>query len=196
MPGDRPRIHWVSPLPPAETDIAHYTRRILPELAERADLTLWTDAETWDTGLESFCPVRHLDPQRIVLDPQRIVPGQMRPNGVRGDRPGTVFINIGNAWCFHAGLLALARRLPSVIILHDLALQEMFLDTIHNDLLARDTYLAAMHRWYGDNGKDAARNVLDGTQSATELGKRFPGFELAMENAPASNWRWRTPGRC
>src|SRR6056297_1587866 len=178
MPGDRPRIHWVSPLPPAETDIAHYTRRILPELAERADLTLWTDAETWDTGLESFCPVRHLDPQRIV-------PGQMRPNGVRGDRPGTVFINIGNAWCFHAGLLALARRLPSVIILHDLALQEMFLDTIHNDLLARDTYLAAMHRWYGDNGKDAARNVLDGTQSATELGKRFPGFELAMENAGA-----------
>jgi len=113
------------------------------------------------------------------------VPGQMRPNGVRGDRPGTVFINIGNAWCFHAGLLALARRLPSVIILHDLALQEMFLDTIHNDLLARDTYLAAMHRWYGDNGKDAARNVLDGTQSATELGKRFPGFELAMENAGA-----------
>src|SRR6056297_4120661 len=129
MSGDRPRIHWVSPLPPAETDIAHYTRRILPELAERADLTLWTDAESWDAGLDAICPVRHLNPQRIV-------PGQMRPNGARGDRPGTVFINIGNAWCFHAGLLALARRMPSVIVLHDLAVQEMVCDAVRNVLLA------------------------------------------------------------
>ena len=178
MPGDRPRIHWVSPLPPAETDIAHYTRRILPELAERADLTLWTDAETWDTGLESFCPVRHLDPQRIV-------PGQMRPNGARGDRPGTIFINIGNAWCFHAGLLALARRMPSVIVLHDLALQEMFCDAVRHGLLARDGYLASMRRWYGEDGRDAAQEVLEERQSAVDLGQRFPGFELTMENAAA-----------
>ncbi|WP_104019674.1 glycosyltransferase family protein [Roseovarius nitratireducens] len=178
MPGDRPRIHWVSPLPPAETDIAHYTLRILPELAERADLTLWTDAETWDAGLETFCPVRHLDPHRIV-------PGQMRPTGSHGDRPGTVFINIGNAWCFHAGLLALARRMPSVIVLHDLALQEMFCDAVHHGLLVRDSYLTSMQHWYGEDGWNAAQQVLGGTQSAVELGQRFPGFELTMENAAA-----------
>lgn len=178
MPDQRPRIHWVSPLPPAETDIAHYTRRILPELAERADLTLWTDAETWDAGLESVCPVRHLDPHRVL-------PGQMRPAGSHGDRPGTVFINIGNAWCFHAGLLALARRIPSVIVLHDLALQEMFCDAVHHGLLARDGYLASMRRWYGEDGWNAAQQVLRGRQSAVELGQRFPGFELTMENAAA-----------
>jgi len=178
MPGDRPRIHWVSPLPPAETDIAHYTRRILPELAARADLTLWTDAKSWDAGLETFCPVRHLDPRRIL-------PGQMRSSGSHGDRPGTLFINIGNAWRFHAGLLALARRMPSVIVLHDLAVQEMFCDAVHHGLLARYGYLAAMQRWYGEEGRDAAQDVLDGTQSAVDLGQRFPGFELAMENAAA-----------
>lgn len=176
MPEQRPRIHWVSPLPSAETDIAHYTQRILPELAERADLTLWTDAETWDSGLESFCPVRHLDPYRIV-------PGQMRTAGPRGDRPGTIFINIGNAWCFHAGLLALARRMPSVIVLHDLALQEMFCDAVHNGLLARDDYLAAMQHWYGEEGRNVAQD--EGRQSAMDLGQRFPGFELTMENAVA-----------
>jgi len=178
MSDDRPRIHWISPLPPAETDIAHYTRRILSELAERADLTLWTDAESWDAGLDAICPVRHLNPQRIV-------PGQMRPNGARGDRPGTVFINIGNAWCFHAGLLALARRMPSVIVLHDLAVQEMFCDAVRNGLLAREDYLASMQHWYGEEGRNAAQKVLEGRQSVVDLGQRFPGFELTMENAAA-----------
>src|SRR6056297_1227194 len=178
MSDDRPRIHWISPLPPAETDIAHYTRRILSELAERADLTLWTDAESWDAGLDAICPVRHLNPQRIV-------PGQMRPNGARGDRPGTVFINIGNAWCFHAGLLALARRMPSVIVLHDLAVQEMVCDAVRNGLLAREDYLASMQHWYGEEGRNAAQEVLGDRQSAVDLGQRFPGFELTMENAAA-----------
>ena len=55
MPDARPVIHWVSPLLPAETDIAHYTRRILPALCARADVTLWTDATTWDRELDRFC---------------------------------------------------------------------------------------------------------------------------------------------
>lgn len=178
MPDHRPRIHWVSPLLPAKTDIAHYTRRILPELAERADVTLWTEAETWDAELENFCPVRHLDVHRVL-------PGEMRSLGPGGDPPGTIFINVGNAWCFHAGLLTLARRLPSVIVLHDLALQEMFCDAVRHDLLACDTYLASMHRWYGEDGWNAAQQVLRGRQSAVELGQRFPGFELTIENAAA-----------
>lgn len=178
MPGDRPRIHWVSPLPPAETDIAHYTQRILPELAERADVTLWTVAETWDAALETVCPVRRLDPDLIL-------PGYMRLDVSDGDRPGTVFINIGNAWSFHAGLLALARRMPSVIVLHDLALQDMFRDAVRFNLLARDTYLTSMYRWYGEDGRNASRQLLDGTLTADELGQRCPGFELAVENAAA-----------
>lgn len=178
MPGDHPRIHWVSPLPPAETDIAHYTRRILPELAERADVILWTDATSWDPELERICRVRHMDPGTVL-------PETMRLHGEAGDRPGAVFINMGNSWVFHAGLLRLARRIPSVVVLHDLAIQEMCRDAIYNNLLSRKSYLGSMFRWYGEAGRTAARDALDGVSTAAELGQTYPGFEIAMDNAAA-----------
>ena len=178
MPEYRPRIHWVSPLPPAETDIAHYTSRILPDLAERADVTLWTDATTWDNELESFCQVR-------TMDPEKFLPRQMRSFDDSGDRSGTVFINVGNSWVFHAGLLTLARRMPSVVVLHDLAIQEMCLDSVHNSRLDRQSYLEAMYRWYGEAGWSAAQDALKGRLPATKLSQEYPGFEIAMDNAVA-----------
>lgn len=177
-----PRIHWVSPLPPAETDIAHYTKRILPELTARAEVILWTDATTWDKELETFCEVR-------TLDPSRMLPKQMRgsdgPLARYRDRPGIMFINMGNSWVFHAGFLALAQRMPSVVILHDLTIQEMCLDAVHYSLLARQTYLDAMYRWYGEAGHTAAEEVLAGRLPATKLVKTYPGFEIAMDKAAA-----------
>jgi hypothetical protein len=178
MPNTRPIIHWVSPLPPAETDIAHYTRRILPALSERAELTLWTDSTTWDKELERFCSVRSLDPLQIL-------PKDMKASEHCSNRPGTLFINMGNAWMFHAGLLMLARRMPSVIVMHDISVQEMLLDAIKNRILSKAEYLSAMHRWYGQKGRTAATRALDGRMSAAQLGQDFPGFELAMEQAIA-----------
>ena len=178
MPDHRPRIHWVSPLPPAQTDIAHYTRRFLPELAARAEVTLWTDAATHDDELARFCRVGHMDPAGVL-------PRHMRPRGDPDDRPGTVFVNIGNSWVFHAGLLRLARRMPSVVVLHDLAIQEMCLDAVRNSLMSRQDYLAAMHRWYGAAGHAAARDALAGHLPATDLGRMYPGFEIAIDKAVA-----------
>ena len=173
-----PRIHWVSPLPPAETDIAHYTRRILPELTDRANVTLWTEEKAWDRELKQFCDVRHMNPRTIR-------PYVMCTDDTPGTDPGAVFINIGNSWVFHANLLTLAQRIPSIIVLHDLSIQEMLLEAIHNKLWDRDTYLQAMHRWYGREGQIAARDALDGRVPASELAQQFPGFELVMENAAA-----------
>lgn len=178
MPDTRPIIHWVSPLPPAETDIAHYTRRILPALSERADLTLWTDSTTWDKELEQFCLVRSLNPLQVL-------PRDMKAFEPCGNRPGTLFINMGNAWMFHAGLLILAQRMPSVIVMHELSVQEMFLEAIQKKILRKAEYLSAMHRWYGQKGRIAATRALNGTMSATQLGQDFPGFELAVEQATA-----------
>src|SRR5204863_631305 len=36
------KLNWFSPLPPAATDLAHFTMRVLPALSQRADVTLWT----------------------------------------------------------------------------------------------------------------------------------------------------------
>ena len=173
----RQRVHWVSPLPPAQTDIAHYTARILPDLARTVDLTLWTDAEAWDPALEAHCPVRRLDPHGAL--PRDLVgPG-------RGPGSDLLFINIGNSWVYHSGLMALARRLPSVIVLHDLAVQEMLYDCVRFAGVDPEIYARGMARWYGEEGERQARRVLAGELPAYKLVGAMPGFELALDRAIA-----------
>ena len=172
----RPRVHWVSPLPPAETDIAHYTARILPELAEETDLTLWTDAPKWDRKLERHAPVRRLDPDRVR-------PRDFAGNGRDDARPEAIFVHIGNSWVFHAGLLRLVRRVPAIVVLHDLAIQELCLDALRNGLLPASTYAAEMARWYGQAGAEFAPRVLDGRMHPRALSAAAPGFEIALDRA-------------
>lgn len=177
MSSHRPRIHWVSPLPPAETDIAHYTRRILPALAEATDLTLWTDAAKWDKELEQYAPVKRLDPDRTL-------PRDFTKSGL-GDAPEAIFVNIGNSWVFHAKMLRFARRVPSIIVLHDLAIQEMCIESIHNRLLSSQLYEEEMRRWHGPAGAQAASDVLRGTVAPREILSDMPGFHITLDRASA-----------
>jgi len=173
---DKPRIHWVSPLPPAETDIAHYSARILPELADRSELVLWTDAPEWDAALEDICPVHRLDPDRHS-------PMDLARSGSGIGSNDRVFVHIGNSWVFHSGFLRLARRIPSVIVLHDLAIQELCFDAIHNGLWSEKAYREDMHRWYGEAGLDLAERLLAGTISARDVSASAPGFEVTLDRA-------------
>ena len=171
----KPRVHWVSPIPTAETDIAHYTNRILPELAETCELVLWTDASSWDRSLERICPVRQLDPDRVT-------PADFARMG-SGQGADAIFVQIGNSWVFHAGLLRLVRRIPSIVVLHDLAIQEMSVDSIHNQLLDEDLYLDEMGHWYGAEGLKRAEAVLRGKARALDLARDMPGFQITLDRA-------------
>lgn len=180
MSATKPRVHWVSPLPSAQTDIAHYTARILPELAAATDLTLWTDAPTWDRDLHSLARVRYLDPERIR---PRDFAQAGRGQGDLGTGPEAVFVNIGNAWPFHAGFLRLVQCLPAIIVLHDMAIQELCFDAMERDLFDRATYEAAMYRWHGQPGLDGVHAVYKGEMTESDLAHRFPGFEVALPRA-------------
>lgn len=173
----KPRIHWVSPLPPAQTDIAHYTRRILPELADAADLVLWTDAPEWDRELYNFCPVRRLDPDRVM---PRDFARAGRHDGILGRGPEAVFVNIGNAWPFHAGFLRMIQRIPSVVVLHDLAIQELCFQAMERGLFPRETYEANIHSWHGEAGLQAAQSVFARRRDAGDLARDIPGFEITL----------------
>ena len=175
LPASRLTIHWVSPLPPAETDIAHYTARLLPALCAEAEVILWTDQPSWDSALDRFCKVRYLDPDTV--SPRDFSAAR------RGAGPEIVFIHIGNSWVFHSGLLRLALRLPAIVVLHDMAIQELMLEAIRNGEWSTSTYLAGMGNWYGAEGKRAAQACLGGTESGAKLSRTMPGFELAMEVA-------------
>ena len=172
---DKPRVHWVSPIPDAQTDIAHYTNRILPELAEATNLVLWTDAPDWDPALEQHCPVHRLDPDRVT-------PGDFAAAG-QGDGPDAIFVHIGNSWVFHSGFLRLVRRIPSVIVLHDLAIQELCFDAMYNRRFSQAVYETDIARWHGPDGLAQARKVFDGKLRPIELSHEIPGFELTLDRA-------------
>jgi glycosyltransferase involved in cell wall biosynthesis len=174
------RVHWVSPLPSAQTDIAHYTRRILPELAAVTDLTLWTDAPDWDRELYDFARVRQLDPDRVT---PRDFALAGRRDGMPGQGPEVVFVNMGNAAVFHAGFLRMIQRIPSIVVLHDMALQEMYFDAMARGIFSRAEYEAGMARWHGQAGVDAARDVFEGRSKLDALVQSHPGFELTLEHA-------------
>src|SRR6056297_527182 len=176
MPPEAPHIHWVSPLPPAETDIAHYTQRILPALTERADVTLWTDAFSWSPDLGKSWSVRKLNPATIT-------PANMRSEKARPGQADVVFVQIGNSGDFHSGFLQLARRIPTIVVLHDLALQEMYFQTIAKRLMSLEDYLGEMAFWYGDAARQECRISWAGQVPPSELSQNIPGFELLMENA-------------
>lgn len=172
----RPRIHWVSPLPPQETDIAHYTRRILPDLAERADVVLWTDAEDWDREIEEIAAVRRCYPHTgFPMDFASLPPTYGAPE--------FAFHNLGNSWVYHAGIFHLTYKMPGCIVLHDLAVQEFFRDMVAFGQLSKRAYLRGMKRAYGRSGKVIAKAVLSGLPLPVDLLRRFPGFELCLDRA-------------
>jgi glycosyltransferase involved in cell wall biosynthesis len=170
-------IHWVSPLPTAATDIANYTLRIVEELAAISNVVLWTDASTWDSGLEEICKVRQFDPDSIVA-------ADWQEAGLSSD-PSVVFINIGNSWVHHSGMLRLAHRVPSIVVLHDLVLQELFIDAVRNGEFSWSTYEREMVRWYGAAGKQAATDLISGKVQAYDVAADVPGFEVALGKAVA-----------
>ena len=177
-PAPKPRVHWVSPLPSAQTDIAHYTARILPELAAETDLTLWTDAPSWDRSLHDIARVRRLDPDRVTPRDFALA-GRDTP----GPGPEAVFVNMGNAWPFHAGFLRMLQRIRAIVVLHDMALQEMYFDAMERGLFPQATYEAGMTRWYGPDTLHAMRDVLAGRHDRGVMGLEYPGFELALTRA-------------
>ncbi len=174
----RGRLHWVGPLPPARTDIAHYTARILPALAARAEVVLWTDAAEWDPALEAHATVRRYDAGAHFPMPLEGLPP------VEG--PEAVVFQIGNSWVHHAGPLNLARRVPGIVVLHDIALQDLLRGMIEFGHFEARVYRAEMARWYGEAGARAAEDVLADRIRPHEAAARFPLFEIALLKAVAA----------
>lgn len=163
------KINWFSPLPPAMTEIASYTVRILPALQERAEVILWTDQTGWDPNLEKTATVRYYKPDRVPWDDLN-----------RGDL--TIF-NIGNNHLFHGAIWQVSRRHPGIVILHDLSLQHFFLGVYMKQLKDRNGYLEKMAFYYGQQGRDYAAMAWDGRLTPDEVAEKFPLTPLALEQA-------------
>ena len=164
------KLHWFSPLPPAPTDIGHFSKRLLPALVSLADITVWTDQTKWDSALERYAEVR-------VYDPRSMPWAELN----RGD---LCIYNIGNNPLFHGSIWEVARQHPGVVILHDTRLHHFF-DGIYR-VRRRDLsgYLAVMEFYYGSAARSDARECfMSEGRNINVMAEKYPLTQLATENA-------------
>ena len=164
------RINWFSPLPPAKTDIAHYTTRVLPALSSSAEVTLWTDQATWTRELEGKVEVRRFRSERLPI--------------VELNHADISIFNIGNNPQFHGGIWEASRHLSGVVVLHDFRLHHFFDGIFRVKLRDLHSYLDVMTRYYGEQGRrDAANCFKQDAMNINQMAEQYPLTELALENS-------------
>lgn len=163
----RLKINFLTPLPPLPTEIANHSAALLPALSERAEVTAWTDQESW-TPLPDI-PVRRFVPEA--------------PPFADMNRADATFFNLGNNPRFHAGIYSLARQSPGIVILHDTNLQNFF---AHFGIASPEMtplYVNAMRRWYGPAAEAEAIRLVAGQARIEPLMAAYPLTLEAAERA-------------
>jgi len=164
------KINWFSPLPPARTEIAHYSARIMEALAKRFDVVLWTDQDEWDKSLEQTVSVRRFTAEALPW--------------AELNRADLNVYHIGNNSPYHSAIWRVSRQHPGIVVLHDLALQGFMIHIkLPLDAGTFAVYTALMARYYGAAGKAAAEKVCRGELSCDAIAMEFPLFEPAVDNS-------------
>jgi hypothetical protein len=163
----RMKIDFFTPLPPRPTEIGSHSATLLPSLAERAEVTVWTDQDSW-TPLPDIM-VRRFNPEA--------------PPFAELNRADAAFYNLGNHHGFHDAIYRLARRSPGLVILHDTNLQNFFAQYGVNGPGTAPLYLDAMYRWHGPAAAEQARLLIAGTVRIESLTPLYPLTLAAAEGA-------------
>jgi glycosyltransferase involved in cell wall biosynthesis len=100
--GPRPRLAYVSPLPPERSGIADYSAELLPELAKHYEIEVIVTQEAIDDPwINSNCAVR-----------------SVQWFAQHADHYDRVLYHFGNS-AFHQHMFALLKAIPGVVVLHD-----------------------------------------------------------------------------
>lgn len=109
--GRKPRLAYVSPLPPERTGIADYSAALLPALGAHYEIDVVCDqVRVEHPWIEQNCGIRD--------------PAWFRDNAAGYDR---IVYHIGNS-IFHSFMLPLLADIPGVVVLHDFFLSHVLAD--------------------------------------------------------------------
>lgn len=98
----RPKLAFISPLPPEKSGISDYSALLLPELAQHYDIeVILSQDNVSDTWIKLHCPLRSV--------------GWFKENATQFDR---VVYQFGNSY-FHQHMFELLQEFPGVVVLHD-----------------------------------------------------------------------------
>ena len=110
LPGRRPRLALVSPLPPEHTGIADYSAELLPELSKYYDVVCIVEQKTVaNSWALAHCTIHS--------------PDWLRVHREKIDR---ILYHIGNSH-FHSFMNALLQEIPGVVVLHDFFISNLFI---------------------------------------------------------------------
>jgi glycosyltransferase involved in cell wall biosynthesis len=166
------KLNLFSPLPPTRSDIARVTTHLLPLLAAKAEIVVWSSEPKWDPAAETHARVRHFD---LKHPPWREI-----------NQADATFYQMGNDPRYHYPIWRMSQQHPGIVILHDLMLQHFFSGLLFHDLgLSRRDYLELVERHHGARGRVLAEAHLQGLLGTEELGPQCPLTGAATENALA-----------
>lgn len=97
----RPRLAYVSPLPPDHSGIADYSAELLPVLAQYYEIDVVVPSRVDDAWILANCPIRSVE-----------------WFGAHSHEFDRVLYHFGNSE-FHQHMFALLRVIPGVVVLHD-----------------------------------------------------------------------------
>jgi len=97
---------------------------------------------------------------------------------------GTISIyHLGNQPDLHGGIWQVSVSQPGIVVLHDLRLHDFFFTLWVRHRKDRASYLAALERWYGGDGRSAGEAFCKGGISAESMAQQFPLTSEAMRGA-------------
>ncbi len=131
----RPRLAYVSPLPPEKSGIADYSAELVPQLAHYYDIELVVDQD-----------------QELVTDPRLAgLPlrdaGWLREHAHEFDH---VVYHFGNSHA-HKHMFELVREVPGIVVLHDFFLSGV-LDNLEREEYLDKGFLQALYESHGYSG--------------------------------------------
>jgi len=142
----RPKLAYVSPLPPARSGIADYSAELLPELACHYEIDVIVAQESvFDPWIKANCTLRSIEWFKSHFD--------------RYDR---VLYQFGNS-DFHQHMFSLLQEIPGVVVLHDFFLSGIkahmdFHKLTSNgwtkELYQAHGYKAVQYRFHATNSSD------------------------------------------
>lgn len=163
------RLNWFSPLPPAESEIAHHTFRVIKALSPRAQITLWTEQNEWDPELGSYARIQHYQLNQM-------------PWSLLNQADATIY-NIGNHPDFHGAIWQVSQSHPGLVILHELRLQHLFALLYRDRRHDWEGYVALMEQYYGKAGRLAAESFWSNRSNVSELAEHYPLTSAPLKNA-------------
>lgn len=101
------KLNWFSPLPPARTDIADYTFRVLPALRNYAEIVVWTSQSSWSSEPQ-YADVRSYQLHNM---PWADI-----------NKADLNIYHIGNNPDFHSDIWQISCQCPGLVVMHDLKL--------------------------------------------------------------------------